>query len=91
VQPHQRPHLAGRVPLAGNRLAQRVHELRHLVPKERDENVVLGLEIEIDGARGNPRLPRDVRDAGVVVTLAGEHPHGGFDDLLWLVRITHDW
>ena len=64
-------------------------ELRHLLAEERDEDVFLGLEVEIDGAGGDPRLARDVRDPRVVVALAGEDPNGGLDDLLGLVGIAH--
>ena len=89
VQRHEPPHLAGGVGLAGDGLSQRADELGHLVAEERDQDVVLGLEVEIDGARGDARLAGDVGHARVVVALAGEDPHGGLDDLLRLVWVTH--
>jgi hypothetical protein len=63
VQAHQPTQLGGRVGLGGDVLAQPAHEFRHLFPKERDENLVLGLEVQIDGAASDAGLARDVRDA----------------------------
>src|SRR6266478_119169 len=63
-------------------LAQAPDELGHLVPEQGDEDVVLGPEVEIDGAGGDAGLARDVGDAGVVVALPREDPHGGLDDVL---------
>src|SRR5262245_21927887 len=89
VQAHEAAQLGDRVGLVRDRLAQRADEVGHLVAEERDEDVVLGLEVQIDGAGGHPRLPRDVRHARVVVALAREDADGGFDDLVGLLRIAH--
>src|SRR5215469_10463833 len=91
VQADEAPDLAGRVGLIGDSLAHDVDEVGHLVAKEADEDVVLCLEVEIDRSCGDARFPCNVGHAGVVVAAAGEHPDGGFDDLLWLVRIAHEW
>src|SRR5581483_7833776 len=50
---------------------------------------VLGLEVEVDGAGGDPGLARDVRHARVEVALSREHAHRRLDDLLGLLRIAH--
>src|SRR5688572_1029587 len=81
--------LRHRVRLVGDRLAQAPHELGHLVAEERDEDVVLGAEVEIDGPRSNAGFPGDVGDARVVIALAGEDPNGRLDNLLGLLRIAH--
>src|SRR6266545_5021131 len=90
VHVDQAPHLGDRVPLLRDRPPQGRHELRHLLAEERDEDVFLGLEVKIDGAGGDPGLARDVGDAGTEVSLPGEDPDGGVDDLLGLVGIEHD-
>src|SRR5215510_5718490 len=89
VQANQAAELGGRVRLSGNLLAQRAHEARHLLAEQRDQDLVLGLEVEIDGAAGDARLARDVRDTRVVEAVAREHAHGRVDDLLGLVGIAH--
>src|SRR5262245_32411421 len=89
VQSHQPAQLRGRVRLSGDLLAQRAHEGRHFFAKQRDENLVLRLEVEIDRSAGNARLTRDVGDARVVEAVAREYAHGGVDDLLGLVRVAH--
>ena len=61
-------------------LAKGVDEVGHLVAEQGDQDVVLGLEVEIDGSRGDPGLARNVGHARVVVALAGEDPHGGVED-----------
>src|SRR5262249_55191334 len=65
------------------------HELGHLVPEQRDQDVVLGLEVQVDGAGGDARLARDVGHARVVIALPREDADGGLDDVLGLVWITH--
>src|SRR5215472_11364651 len=90
VQPNEAAHLARRIGLVGDGLAHDVDKVGHLLAEEADQDVVLRLEIEIDRPRGDPRFSRDVGHAGVVVPLAGEYPHGGFDDLLRLVGIAHE-
>src|SRR5215470_16309400 len=91
VQADESPHLAGSVGLIGDGLAHDVDEVGHLVTKEADEDVVLRLEVEIDRSCGDARFPSNVGHAGVVVTAAGKYPDRGLDDLLWLVRIAHEW
>ena len=90
MEPDEPPQLGDGVVLLGNGLAHRLHEPRHLLPEERDQDLFLGVEVQVDGARGDPRLARDVGDARVEVSLSGEDPKGGLDDLLWLLGIAHD-
>src|SRR5437762_4282138 len=70
-------------------LAQGGDPLGHLVAEEGDENVVLGLEVEVDRAARDAGLAGDVRHARVVVPGAREDADRSVDDLLRLVRITH--
>src|SRR5206468_11879954 len=70
-------------------ISQDADEARHLLAEEGDEDLVLRLEVEVDGAAGDPRLARDVRHARVVEAVAREHAHGRVDDLLGLVGIAH--
>jgi hypothetical protein len=52
-------------------------------PREgRDEDVVLGVEVVVDGAGGGPRLARDVRDAGRLEAEPDDRTTGGLEDLL---------
>ncbi len=90
MEPDEPPQLGDGVALLGNGLAHRLHEPRHLLPEERDQDLFLGVEVQVDGARGDPRLARDVGDARVEISLSGEDPKGGLDDLLWLLGIAHD-
>src|SRR3972149_2305934 len=69
----------------GDRVAHQRHPLGHLLAEERDEDLVLRLEVEVDRAGGDPGLARDVRHARVVVAVAREHADRGVDDLLRLV------
>src|SRR5262249_42614204 len=89
VQAHQAAELGGRVRFSGNLLAERAHEPRHRLAEQRDQDLVLGLEVEIDGAARDARLARDVGDTRVVEAVAREHAHGRVDDLLGLVGIAH--
>src|SRR5213593_3302922 len=89
VQAHQPAQLGRRVRLSGDVFAQPAHEFCHLLPEQRDEDLVLGLEVEVDGAAGDAGLARDVGDARVVEAAAREHAHGRVDDLLGLVGIAH--
>src|SRR2546421_2252533 len=89
VQAHEPPQLGGRLGLARDLLAQRAHEARHLLAEEGDEDLVLRLEVEVDGAAGDARLARDVGHPRVVESIAREHAHGRVDDLLGLVGIAH--
>src|SRR5256712_9173512 len=85
VQADHPADLRGGAGLVRDRLAHAGHESRHLLAAERDEDLVLRLEVEIDGAAGDAGLARDVRHARVVEAVAREHAHGRVDDLLWLV------
>src|SRR3990172_399597 len=90
VERHDPPDLLERVRLAGDRVAHQRHPLGHLLAEERDEDLVLRLEVEVDRAGGDPGLARDVRLARVVVAVAREHADRGVDDLLRLVGVAHD-
>src|SRR5712691_11542985 len=81
--------LRERIVLRGDLLPGERHPLGHLLAEERDEDVVLGLEVEIDRAARDSCLARDVRDARVVVAVAREDADRGVDDRLRLVRIAH--
>src|SRR5574341_57672 len=83
------PDLGDRIPFAGDRLPHERHPLGHLLAEQRDEDLVLRLEVEVDGAARDARLARDVRDARVVIAVAREHADRGGDDLVRLVGITH--
>src|SRR5689334_22483300 len=63
MQAHEPTQLGPRVRFAGDLLAERVHELGHLFAEQGDEDLVLGLEVEVDGAARDAGLARDVRDA----------------------------
>src|SRR5260370_4779884 len=89
VEPDDLPDLRDGILLPRDLLSYQGDPLGHLLAEERDEDVVLGLEIEVDGAARDPRLAGDVGDARVVVAVAREHADRGVDDLLWLVRFTH--
>src|SRR5213076_1314944 len=77
------------VAFRGDLLPHEGHPLGHLLAKERDEDVVLGLEVEVDRAARDSRFARDVRDAGVVVAVAREDADRGVDDRLRLVGVAH--
>src|SRR2546422_10990219 len=77
------------VALGGDLLPHEGHPLGHLLAEEPDEDVVLGLEVEVDRATRDARLARDVRDARVVVAVAREDADRGVDDRLRLVGIAH--
>ena len=49
-------------------------ELRHRAVKDRMQDLVLALEIKIDGAVGDAGLGGDVRDLGVEITLCRQTP-----------------
>src|SRR5580765_8094152 len=78
-----------RIGLAGHLAPLMRDEARHLLPEERDQDLFLGLEVEIDGSARDPGLARDVRHARVVVAGPREVADGGVDDLLWLFGISH--
>src|SRR5436309_14514600 len=77
------------VALRGDLLPHECNPLGHLLAEEPDENIVLGLEVEIDGAARDARFARDVRDARVVVAVAREDADRGVDDRLRLVGVAH--
>src|SRR4029453_4665230 len=78
-----------RIGLAGHLAPLVRHEPGHLLPEERDQDLFLGLEVEVDRPARDPGLARDVGDARVVVAGPREDADGGVDDLLWLVGISH--
>jgi len=89
VQEHEAPqaglglrHLGDLAPEVGD-------ERRHLLAEERDEDLLLGLEVEVDRAAGDAGLARDVGHARAVVAVAREDADGGLDDLLGLLGISH--
>src|SRR2546425_322242 len=89
VERHQLADLGFGPALRGDLAADERHPLRHLLPEERDEDLVLGAEVEIDGAARNPGFSSDVGHARVVIPVASEHADGRVDDLLRLGRIAH--
>src|SRR5262249_9942406 len=89
VQAHEPTQFGRRIRLSGDFLAQRAHPPRHFFAEQRDEDLVLGLEVEIDRAAGDARLARDVGHTRIVEPVAREHAHGGVDDLLRLVGVAH--
>src|SRR5215470_684586 len=56
VQEHEFPEPGHGIRLAGDLPAHEFHPGRHLLPEQGDEDVVLGAEVEIDGAAGDARL-----------------------------------
>src|SRR5512145_111913 len=84
VQRHQAADLGHRIGLAGDLVSDVGHPLGHLLAEQGDENLVLGLEIQVDRPAGDAGLPGDVRHAGVVVAVAGEHADRRVDNLLRL-------
>src|SRR4029077_6767245 len=91
VEGHDLPDLRQWVALGGDLPAYGRHPLRHLLAEQRDEDFVLGLEVQVDRAAGDAGLAGDVRDARVVVAVPREHADRGVDDLLRLVGITHEF
>src|SRR5438876_3553366 len=83
------PDLREGLALGGDLLPHEGHPLGHLLAEEPDEDVVFGLEVEVDGATRDTRFPRDVRDARVVVAVAREDADRGVDDRLRLLGIAH--
>src|SRR5215467_13422151 len=91
VQRDDLAHLREGIALGGDFSPDRRHPLGHLLPEERDEDLVLGFEVEIDRAAGDAGLARDVGDARVVVAVSREDANRGVDDLLGLVRVAHEF
>src|SRR5262245_17919333 len=89
VHAHQPADLDHRIRLAGDLPALLGNEAGHLLAKERDQDLFLGLEIEVDRSTRAPGLARDVGHSGVVVAGPREDADGGVDDLLRLLGITH--
>src|SRR6201999_2769508 len=67
--------------LGAVRLFDRREEQRPALEEEFVQDLVLGLEVVVDEAVGDPRLVGDVGDAGGVETLAGENGDRGVEDL----------
>src|SRR5882672_11355328 len=76
--------LLGRWPVR-DRLAQPVVDLLHPVLEQRDQQVVLALEVEVDRAIGDAGLSGDVRDPRGEEPVAREDPLRGDQDPLALV------
>src|SRR3954453_2488738 len=74
-------------PRAVLRVGRADHVEQHVPALEEEgvEHLVLGGEVVIDEPVGAARLVGDVRDAARVEALAGEHLHGGVEDLPALV------
>src|SRR5215510_12408356 len=89
VERHQLADLRFGPALQRDLAAHQGHPLRHLFPEERDEDLVLGAEVQIDRAARNPGFSGDVGHARVVIPVASEHADGRVDDLLRLGRIAH--
>ena len=63
---------------------------QHHVPalqEQRVEDLLLGGEVVVDEAVGDPRLVGDIRHPAGVKALAGEHAHGGVEDHPALVDV----
>ena len=67
------------------RLVDRRQQQRPALGEELVEDLVLGGEVVVDEAVGDPRLVGDVGDPGRVKALAGEDPDRGVEDLAALV------
>ena len=75
VQAGDGPQLRQRIVEAGDALAPGGDRLLHRLFEDRDEQVVLAAEVEVDRAGGDAGGPRHVGDLGVEVAARGE----GFD------------
>src|SRR2546429_844453 len=91
VEGHDLPNLRQGIALGGDFPPYRRDPLRHLLAEERDEDLVLGLEVEIDRAARDAGLAGDVRNARVVVAVPREDANRGVDDLLGLVGVAHEF
>ena len=80
----ERAQLLGRCP-PGDRLAQPLVDLPHPVLEQRDQQVVLALEVEIDRSVGDPGVLGDLGDPRREEPVAREDPLGGREDPLALV------
>jgi len=58
-----------------------VHLLADL-EQDREDELLLGLEVVVDEALGDARLLGDLFDRAVLVALAGEDAEGGLEDLV---------
>ena len=84
VRPDERAQLLARR-LAGDRGLERAVELLHAALEQRDQQVVLALEVEVDRAVGDAGFLRDVGDLRGEEAVAREDPLGGVEDALALV------
>ncbi len=84
VRAHERAQLLARR-LAGDRVLERGVELEHASLEQRDQQVVLALEVEIDRAVGHAGFLRDVRDFRGEEPVAREDSLGGRQDAVALV------
>src|SRR5881296_52485 len=91
VERHDFADFGQRIALGGDLAPDRRDPLRHLLAEEGDEDLVLGLEVEVDRAARDAGLAGDVRDARVVVAVSREDANRGLDDLLRLVGVAHEF
>jgi hypothetical protein len=59
----------------------------HLVFKQADQEIILVLEIEVDGTVGDVGQVSDFRHFGIEETFLGKDLHGRIQNALTLVRI----
>ena len=69
----------------GQGLASFGNRLGHGLLEDRDEQVVLASEVEVDGAGGDAGLPRDVGDLRAEEAVPRKHPRRGGQDAVALV------
>jgi len=77
----------GRGPLLGKLGAGLGEKLGHLLVEEPQEQVVLALEVEIDGAVGDARAPGDLGHRRAVEAAPGKDLDGGVEDARALVAL----
>jgi hypothetical protein len=70
-----------------DRISEPFENLARFVLVELDQNVVLVLEIEIDGSVSHPGRFGDLSDRRLKKPLIGEHLDGGFKNALVLVTV----
>jgi hypothetical protein len=85
VAPDERAQLRQRRLLLRDLRAQLVVDLVHPRLEQRDQQVVLVLEVEVDRAVGDPGVLRDLRHPRGEKPALGEHALGGLQDPLALV------
>ena len=91
VEPGDLPQPIDRIAQAGDALAAFGDRRRHRPLEDRDEQVVLAAEIEVDGAGGDARGASDVGDLGVEEAASGEGVDGGADQQRRACRRARAW